>query len=106
MSTKNLNQSKRLERIEATLARPSATKDTIMVYPFYDVPNLDSAIERARQAGARVVTFCPLSGPVQEAVISGVEIGAVGVAYEGPKPTKDQLLKVVAFCEAKPEPVP
>jgi hypothetical protein len=67
-----------------------------------------SACERAKRAGAGTVFFVPLSGAIERADCGqpdGLSEG-VGLAFEGPEPTPDQIARVESHGElafARPE---
>ena len=92
------NHHRRLDKVQESLHIPDAGGgNPKFVYQFCDVPDLAAACERVKRAGgAATVFFVPLSGAVQRADCGqgdGPSEG-VGLAFEGPMPTPDQIARV------------
>ena len=66
------NLERRIDRIARHVHanRPNGVaRETLTIFEVFNVPDLTTAIERARSTGARIVTFVPVDGDIQETVI-------------------------------------
>jgi len=103
------NHHRRLDKVQESLHIPdTGGGNPRLVCQFCNVPDLAAACERAKRADAATVFWVPLSGAIKRAdcgQVDGLPAG-VGVAFEGPVPTPDQIARVEGHGElafARPE---
>jgi hypothetical protein len=94
---KTNNHHRRLDKVQKNLHIPDAGGgNSKFVYQFCNVPDLAAACERAKRADAATVFWVPLSGAIERAECGQADgsRAGVGVAFEGPEPTPDQIALV------------
>jgi len=102
---KTRDQTKRIARIEDKLRLhlPGDTSEaTIAAYWLCNLPDMPSAVERAKRVGAHSVAFVPLRGAVQYAEWEQKTRGtpAIATAFEGPPdPTNSQIQRLANFFD-------
>lgn len=102
---KTRDQTNRLARVEDKLRLhlPGDTSAaTLAAYWLCNLPDMPSAVERAKRVGAHSVAFVPLRGAVQYAEWEQKNRGtpAIATAFEGPPdPTNSQVQRLVNFSD-------
>ena len=98
----NINHLKRIEKIEKAV-KPVIAEGSIQCSEFCDVPDLPTAIAKARSVKSHFVTFVPLIGPVLDSAFDKPDAlqPRITFCFEGPQRTHDQLSRLVAFSEAE-----
>lgn len=95
---------KRLARIRDGLHLPTDDKATVMFFTMFGLPNLESAIARARKAGAKNVMFVPANGDAIQFVSCGqtnhVTTPATAVAYQIAQPTDADSREPLKHCSS------
>jgi len=101
---KKHNYLKRLERIQHGLHLPTGDKATVMFFTMFGLPNLESAISRARNAGAKNVMFVPADGGAIQLVSCGqinhVTMPATAVAYQIAQPVDADAREPLKYCQS------
>jgi hypothetical protein len=99
------HQTKRIARIKDKLRLHlpgDASEATLAFYWLCDLPDMPSAVARAKRVGAHSVTFVPLRGVVQYAEWGQKPRGtpAIATAFEGPPdPTNSQIHRLTNFFD-------